>query len=269
MEFIYKIFNGRLAQFAAWKNEPEGWEARWSNRSLKSLLESHASGKLGEFEIFSHYLPKDLPVLEAGCGLGQLVMALSARGYQVEGVDYAEQTIHRIKTVAPTLNVKVGDVYSLDNCSGTLGGYISLGVFEHNPDGPLPGLLEVHRVLHKNGVAFISVPYLNNKRQKLLQQCSVAEHIVLNNSLRFYQSYFAKEDFESLLNKARLKVIDIYPYAVYAGLTRDFDLGRRLHERGFFFWQLHKRILRWCENAPRWVRLRFAHMIMFICRPLD
>jgi 2-polyprenyl-3-methyl-5-hydroxy-6-metoxy-1,4-benzoquinol methylase len=94
MESIYKKFCGRLAQFAHWKNEPEGWEARWSNRALENLLESHASGKLGEFEIFSHYLPKDLPVLEAGCGLGQLVMALSARGYQVEGVDYAEQTIH-------------------------------------------------------------------------------------------------------------------------------------------------------------------------------
>jgi SAM-dependent methyltransferase len=269
MEFIYKKFNGRLAQFASWKNEREGWEARWSSHSLEDLLESYASGELGEFEIFSQYLPKALPVLEAGCGLGQLVMALSARGYQVEGVDYAEQTIHRLKAIAPQLNVRVGDVYALDSPDNTFGGYISIGIFEHNPDGPLRGLSEVRRVLHPKGVAFIAVPFLNRKRQKLIRQCSIAENGILDNGFQFYQYYFSKEEFEGLLKKAGLKVIEIYPYAVYSGLTRDFALGRRLHERAFFFWQINRRITRWCRNAPKWARWRFAHMIMFICRPVD
>jgi SAM-dependent methyltransferase len=174
-----------------------------------------------------------------------------------------------IKAVAPQLNVRVGDIYALDYPDNTFGGYISIGIFEHNPEGPLQGLREVRRVLHPEGVAFIAVPFLNRKRQKLLKKCFIAENNALDDGLQFYQYYFSKEEFEGLLNKTGLKVIEIFPYAVYSGLTRDFSLGCRLHERGFFFWQIHRRITRWCENAPGWVRWRFAHMIMFMCRPSD
>jgi SAM-dependent methyltransferase len=259
-------FKGRLAQFKIWENTPDAWENRWASRSLRNLLNSYADGRLDEFEFFLEYLPKHLPVLEAGCGMGQLVKALSAHGYHVMGVDYAAETINQIKAVAPQLDVRVGDVCSLEVPAGSLGGYISIGVFEHNPAGPLEGLREVTRVLHPEGVAFIAVPFLNSRRQSVLRNCAGAEDEILDNGMRFYQYYFSLEDFKALLQEAGLTVVETYPYALYAGLTRDFSLGRWLDSRGFFFWHVHRLVTRFCRNAPKSILKRWAHMVMFICR---
>jgi SAM-dependent methyltransferase len=165
-EISYYMLNGRLAQFRVIGEHREHWEERWSRGRIRELLAQASSGSLDDFEgLFTTYLPRDLRVLEAGCGLGQLVMALKSRGYLVEGVDYAAQTVATLNEVAPELNVRVGDVYNLDVPDETYGGYISIGIFEHNPDGPQKGLSEVRRVLDPRGVALISVPYLNQKRQ--------------------------------------------------------------------------------------------------------
>lgn len=263
----FRLFRGRLAQFKAWTNDAASWEAQWAKRPLAPLLEEHANGELEEFEIFTRYLPRHQPVLEAGCGLGQLVMALSARGYQVEGVDYCEPTIRRIQTVAPQLNVRMGDVYALNVPDGTYGGYISLGVFEHNPDGPQAGLREARRVLAADGVAFITVPYLNPRRQYLRRHIPIAETPALPGNLSFYQYYFSPHEFETYLQDAGFAVVEIFPYAVYAGLTRDFMVGHWLDRQDFFTWQIHHRVTRRCREAGKWVRRRWAHMLMFVCRP--
>jgi SAM-dependent methyltransferase len=269
MEYDFKIFRGRLAQFKAFGNEPGDWASRWSKQPLAKILDRYSNGNLDEFEIFTHYLPKHLPVLEAGCGMGQLVMALSGRGYQVRGVDYAEETIKQIKEANPQLDVRVDDVYSLADLDNTYGGYISLGVFEHNPDGPLEGLKELKRVLHPQGVAFISIPFLNPARQKWLRHVTTASDKVLSNGFRFYQYYFSLEDFKDLLHEANLEVIKAFPYAVVAGLTRDYAFGRWLNKHGFFFWRIQKLINLTCLNAPTWIQWRLAHMIMFICKKAD
>jgi len=263
---FYK-FRDRLAQFRVMGDQQIYWEKHWSQREIGETLAAHSRGKLDEFEgIFTRYLPRDLPILEAGCGLGQLVMALSSRGYQVEGVDYADQTIARIHTAAPELKVRVGDVYNLDVRDNTYGGYISIGIFEHNPVGPLAGLQEVHRVLHPLGIGLISVPYLNHERQKWLRWAPIASGSVCSNGVEFYQYYFSRQDFEARLHEAGLKVIEVFPYALYGAITRDFRLTQLLHEQKFFFWQIHRRITRWCREAPEWIRWRWAHMLMFVCR---
>ncbi len=53
------------------------WERRWSSTNLGSLLNNARLGNLAELEYpFSRYLPKDGPILEAGCGTGRIVCAL-------------------------------------------------------------------------------------------------------------------------------------------------------------------------------------------------
>ena len=263
---FYK-FRDRLAQFRIVGDHQVYWENRWSQREIRETLAAHSKGKLDEFEvIFTRYLPRHLPILEAGCGLGQLVMALSSRGYDVEGVDYADKTIARIHSAAPELNVRVGDVYNLDVRDNTYGGYISIGIFEHDPVGPLAGLREVRRVLHPLGVGLISVPYLNHERQKWLRGAPIATSPVSSDGVGFYQYYFSRQDFEARLQEAGLKVIEVFPHALYGAITRDFRPTQWLHEQKFFFWQIHRRITRWCRGAPEWIRWRWAHMLMFVCR---
>lgn len=260
-------FRERLAQFRPGGNQQSAWEERWSRHEVRETLLAQRFGKLDEFEtIFSKYLPRDLPILEAGCGLGQLVMALSSRGYQIEGVDYAEQTVARIKEAVPDLNVRVGDVYNLSAPDQTYGGYISIGIFEHNPDGPVAGLREVCRVLHPRGTALISVPFLNVRRQRLLGRAPTAETLTLDNGLSFYQYYFSRPDFERFLEEAGLKLIDVIPYGVYTGVTREHSVGNWLEHKKFFHWRIRRQIIKLCQRSPSFVQWRYAHMLMFVCR---
>ncbi len=263
----YRRYHGRLAQFRQLASHAEFWEKRWGQRDIGSLLRAYSSGKLDEFEdVFTRYLPRDLPILEAGCGLGQLVMALDARGYDAEGVDYARRTVEAVRAAAPGLRVRVGDVYRLDVASGTYGGYIPIGVFEHDPEGPLRALLEMKRVLHPRGVAFVAVPYLNSVRRRWAKRLPPLEAAPLPDGYGFYQFYFGIREFEEILVSAGLQAVEVYPYAVYSGLTRDLSAGRWLHEQEFLVWRLHRRVTRWCREAPSWLRRRHAHMVMFVCR---
>jgi SAM-dependent methyltransferase len=268
MEYEFRKFRGRLAQFRRWDNHPDHWEERWSKVSISDLMNTYLSGYLDEFELFTRYLTKDMPVLEAGCGLGQLVVALSARGYSVEGVDYSGKTVDRAKAIVPDLNIHVGNVYALDVPDGSYGGYISLGVFEHNPEGPMAGLLEARRVIAPQGVALISVPYLNPARKKILHRVPLENDVQLFNGLSFYQYYFSISDFVLVLRESGFKVIYTYPYAVYAAVTRDLTIGRWLHSKGFFKEKIRHNFVRSCEKAPMWMRFHWGHMVLFVCKSL-
>ncbi|MBX2990055.1 MAG: class I SAM-dependent methyltransferase [Bacteroidetes bacterium] len=267
MATAFYNLGGRLAQFQSLNGHEQFWEERWSRRDISSFLEAYRNGRLDEFDgLFTRYLPRDLPVLEAGCGTGHFVMALAARGYAAEGLDYASDTIARIKGSAPELNVRVGDVYNVDVPDENYGGYISIGIFEHNVDGPVSGLKEVRRILHPRGVAFISVPYLNGQRASWMTKTPTVDQETLPDGRRFYQYYFSRNDFELQLAESGLSVLDVFPYSVYSGLTRDFTLGRKLHERSFFHWRIQSALAHLCTRAPLWARWRWAHMIMFICK---
>lgn len=263
----YLNLNGRLAQFRQ-RADRDHWEERWARQNVIHLLEAYKTGKLDEFEdIFCRFLPRHLPIVEAGCGMGQLVMALASRGYCVEGVDYAERTIARIKEAVPTLNVRSGDVYNLDAPDDYYGGYISIGLFEHNEVSPLAGLQETCRVLHPEGVALISVPYLNRPRRKWAKTLPSLTEIAPVKDSEFYQYYYDPEEFEQFVSQAGMKVIERFPYAVYAGLTRDYALGRWLNSRGSL-WRIQSMVSRWSKRASMPIRLRYAHMMMFVCKKL-
>ena len=74
----------------------------------QARAESEA-GQLGWFEEpFSRHLPKQGTILEAGCGIGQHVLALRVRGYDAVGVEWAERTVHAARTVAVTFPFMIG-----------------------------------------------------------------------------------------------------------------------------------------------------------------
>lgn len=262
-------YQDRLAQFRRNGGDRDAWEERWSTREVGQTLAAYRSaGRLDDFQaLFAKYIPKELPVLEAGCGVGQLVAGLASRGYRVEGVDYASDTVARIREAAPDLNVRVCDVREIDAPDGTYGAYISIGVLEHAPDGPMPGLREARRVLRPDGVALISVPYLNRPRERALGRARAVATPEAPDGASFYQYYFSRGEFAALLDEAGFDLVDQYPYAMYAGLTRDYALGVWLHRKRFFFWGVHRRVTRWCRDAPRGLRDRWAHMCLYVCKP--
>lgn len=113
---------------------------------------------LEEFEIYSQYFPKNANILEAGCGLGNQVIFLKRKGLRVVGVDYAEDALRKVKSFDSSLCLSVADIHSLPFRNNSFHAYLSFGVLEHFPFGPIPALKEANRVLAKDGIIVVSMP---------------------------------------------------------------------------------------------------------------
>jgi SAM-dependent methyltransferase len=138
----------------------------WSNDTAREHVD------LCDYEttlhVFLDELPRDAPVLDAGCGLARWVIYLRQRGFQVLGVDYAHGALKQARDEYGALPLFTADTTRLPVRDATLGGVISLGVVEHTESGPVPALRELFRVLRPGGVALVSVPYDNPWRRVLL-----------------------------------------------------------------------------------------------------
>jgi SAM-dependent methyltransferase len=244
------------------------WEGYWRGTCLSDLLgKTRHSGELGEFTTpFLMYLPRTGSILEAGCGTGKYVAALQARGFDIEGIDFAEGTVSRVRAANPEIQVSVGDITAIDRPDQHYGAYISIGVVEHFFDGPERGLNEAFRVLMPGGIALITVPLLNLPRRKLLQTATGIDDEVDDSGWRFYQYFFDPNDFRHRLEGAGFHVVDVHPYLVFGGLIRDSAVGRWLHRNSFFSYRLMKFVKRECAKAPKQARSHFAHMVLFACR---
>lgn len=192
MQKYYDDANHRLV-FVGRPADSPYWDSHWS---------SHSSADFAQYvrvvnPIVSRYTHKYLMVgsrvLEGGCGRGQNVYTLHNSGYAAYGVDYASQTVARIHTVAPELNVVTGDVRALDFPDGFFDGYWSLGVIEHFLDGYELVLREMHRVTRKDGFVFLTVPDISSLRRLKVSLRGYAglETVALDETC-FYQYAFSK-----------------------------------------------------------------------------
>ena len=102
-------------------------------------------------------------MLEAGCGLGQYVLLLRERGHAALGADWSLDAVRAgARAGAP---VSVMDLRALAVRHGGVAAYLSLGVVEHDPDGPDAILEEAARVVPPGGWLLLSVPYWNGVRR--------------------------------------------------------------------------------------------------------
>ena len=254
---------------AVYRRIPEGnlyWEHRWQRMNLQTVLKIARRGQLGEMERpYRQYLPKDGPLLEAGCGTGRVVCALQARGYRVEGIDYAAETIARVQELDPTLDVRVGDIFAIDRPDGYYAAYISLGVLEHHLQGMQAALAEAWRVLRMGGIALIMLPYLNRPRARLYRRSPRFDPQAVPAGYCFYQYQEDIGDVNEQLTRAGFEILEALPLQLYEGLTDDFRLGRWLEKRHFFSWKFSRAVKRLCEGAPAGVKLAYSHMLLFAC----
>lgn len=229
------------------------------------MMAQGRSGSLGEFGGLLHrYAPHNLPFLEAGCGPAHLVAAMKSRGFDAWGIDYEPEVVRFVNEAHPDLRVREGDVRSLDDASGSIGTYMSVGVIEHFEDGPQQALQEAQRVLHPKGVALISVPYLNSARRAHLAGVPTSPPV----GTSFHQYYFDADSLRALLAAAGLDLIVTYPYAVEAFLTRERPLVRKLWRSKLMREPMKRPLRSWFANAPGGLRRRNGHMLMTVSRRL-
>ncbi len=259
-----KVYSqGRLAWYEVRADQPEFWTSHWQEADVQTWLDQARTGALHDLEEpLAQWLPRDAPILEGGCGVGQIVLALQSRGYQVVGVEFSAETVTRTKALAPDCNVEVGDVFRLDYPDGYFGAYISLGVVEHYFDGPPKILAEAYRVLRPEGVLLCSVPYLSPIRRLRIRLGDYKAPNPLPPRETFYQYAFSQQEFISFLTKAGFSIVEVLFYDPILGARKELWGFERIYRRNDgLSWRL-QRLFRSNALLKKWL----AHMVLLVAR---
>lgn len=140
----------------------EVWNTIWAGGSVEREMKVTLSERSQRTQrIYEAYLPTDAPILEAGCGLGSVVMLLRGKGYPVIGADYAPAALEMAHQHDPALPLYVADIHALPHATDSLGAYLSFGVLEHFEHGMGPALAEAYRILQPGGILVLTIPYPN------------------------------------------------------------------------------------------------------------
>jgi SAM-dependent methyltransferase len=187
------------------------WAEHWGGHTTESLARVAATSPLTAL-ITRHLPPADAPVLEAGCGLGQYVVLLRERGYRAVGVDWAVDPLHACRRWAKDTPLAAMDLGQLGFASGAFAAYVSLGVVEHDPNGPDRILREAHRVLARDGTLLVSVPYVNVVRRLGARRIRRVNERVRVAGGTFYQFAFSRRELAAAVERAGFRVITATPY---------------------------------------------------------
>lgn len=140
----------------------QSWEEIWADASVETEFDVMEQSRTYEtLGVYPQYLPKEGIIVEAGCGLATVIMKLRDMGFNVIGMDYAEQALHTARKYDPSLRLQAGDVHRLPYADNSVQGYLSFGVLEHFEHGVGPALQEANRVLTPGGTLVLTIPYPN------------------------------------------------------------------------------------------------------------
>ncbi len=251
-----RIEGGRLVYYN--KKADQGfWEDVWEKNITPDYYKPFQSGRLYTFEkIFSRHLPKNGRILEAGCGMTQLVVALNARGYNCMGIDFAIQALGKAQELAGPLKLFSSNLTALSVSDDAFDAIISIGVVEHRREGPEPFLEEKHRILRSGGVLLISVPYYYALRLWRARRGAYRDNVT---GYDFYQYAFTRDEFIGFLERAGFQVETTYSYAHQNTLTQELHWLNRIPAF------LKKTILRISKYVP-FVNSELGHMLMVVAR---
>jgi len=206
-------------------NTPDFWEENWEASRFEESLRFCSIDPLRP--LFEKYSQPGSLMLEGGCGLGQYLAFYAAHGRRVVGLDFAQQALKNLHIRQNYLDLCAGDVSHLPFADKTFDLYYSGGVVEHFEGGAEKSLQEARRVLKKNGVLLISVPYYNPLRRILSPLKKTEWRKVKKPEIddgetfagkKFFQYAYRTSEFEKLLAKANLRFVEKQGFAVLWGL---------------------------------------------------
>lgn len=192
------------------------WRNIWTETDFDRELQTLSYRRSQELiNAYLSYLDKSTPILEAGCGLGQLVYYLRQRGYNAIGVDYAPEALTPTHERFPEMPLHVGDVHHLPYPEDYFGGYLSFGVVEHFEQGPLPALREAHRVLRPDGTLVLTVPHPNfvESLRDTLNFLFPSRLEQVGRRAEYYESTYHHDRLTSLVSSAGFEIKAVIPYS--------------------------------------------------------
>ncbi len=207
------------------------WNEVWKEK-LKSTDNIRGIKETVVTNITRKYLsPGDGLILEGGCGTGENVMSLKKAGFQVIGLDFAEDTVKWLHDNVPELNINRGDVRSLPYKNDHFAGYWSLGVIEHFQEGYSKIVSEMHRTIKKGGYLFLSFPYMSPLR-KLKATLGRYEECQSNDAVsEFYEYFLNSEMVIASLQKTGFEMVKKYPLNAIKGIKDEITIARPLLQK--------------------------------------
>ena len=210
-------------------NTPDYWEENWESSQFEDTVRFCHVDPLRP--LFEKYSEEGSLILEGGCGTGNYLAYYDFRGRRVVGLDFAQKTLKNLHQRQKHLDLCAGDVSRLPFADETFDLYYSGGVVEHFEGGAEKSLEEARRVLKKDGVLLISVPYYSPLRRilsvvKNAEWRKIDKPEVDNGEVfadkRFFQYAYKPYEFQKMLEEAGLKIIEKQGYSIIWGL---YDLS--------------------------------------------
>lgn len=205
-----------------------------------------------------HIKNKDVKILEAGCGLGEVVKYLHDAGYEnTYGIEINSDVVAFLNQRYPELKITHGDILQMPYSKNFFDVILSYGVIEHFPEGPSRPLQAMFNVLKPGGIAVITVPSFNLIRKLKFSFRFLYDGIRFldlrkNNSLRrfcgkklypdwyvcrngkkngyyvnpqfghFFEYRFTKKQFEKICTDAGFEILESLPFGDIDGLYHNF-----------------------------------------------
>ena len=188
----------------------EFWSEHWGAQDAEVLLRVARRSPLTA--LIEAALPRSGQIPEAGCGLGQYVRLFRERGYRTVGVDLSFKALQKCRNSSPAAPLAAMDVRRLGLRSSSFSAYISLGVVEHDPEGPDAILREAQRVLEPGGALILSVPYVNGVRRLGAWWVHHRNRRVREAGGGFYQFAFSRPEARAFLERNGFRVLRASPY---------------------------------------------------------
>ncbi len=203
------------------------WDRFWDTTDKGQDILKHYP-KRGRYGIYPQYTrkylcPNDGPILEGGCGSGDKVWVLNLNGYKCIGVDNAKKTIQFLQDNVPQLDIRIGDLRSLDFPDNYFAGYWSNGIIEHLWCGYEDIANEMLRVIIPGGYLFLTFPYMSYFR-KIKAKFRFYEEIDNKNIANFYQFVLNEKDVIKDFEELGFKLIKKKPYNLFSGIKNEIQL---------------------------------------------
>jgi len=202
------------------------WVSFWERTSIDKELEEAKNDYPKILSAITENSHKDSVVLEGGCGLGKFLFYLREKDYKnLIGVDLTDEPLQLIKQRDSLMDVRKGDVNNLPVVDNSVDLYLSMGVIEHFESGPGKALDEAFRVIKKNGILIVAVPYLNIYRGTIRKYFTLPLLKLFKPSFRnknriFYQYYYSKRDLKKFIEVSGFETLSWFYYDHYHSKDR-------------------------------------------------
>ena len=145
-------------------------------------------------------------ILDAGCGIGRECKYVQEKGFEVLGIDFAEEIIKEAQNKFPVGNFKVMDITEMDFKEDSFDGIICINVLFNIPKSKMDGIFKSFgKILKKDGKMIMIIEEGNEER--IINE-------PLNEGLYTYMQDYTMDFISNKLNENGLKIYD-YEREIY------------------------------------------------------